>query len=271
MTHTSSDIQLPFDVIHLIISELANDADMGSMKACSLTCKTILPLARKHIFAKVEIHNSYGYVRWKKPPLNRFKWLLDSDPSIADYIRSFEYVEYNDHYSPPWPVLRNATSLKFDAGLWKKGWGKLAGSLRTSFVNFISSNSITELYLFCISDFPISIFLQIPCLVRLEIHYLSFVDTKDPHPGSFQKTKLTRFLINDISVEDLRVLLGGPATMFDLTQLQELSIGFPNESLDADVVDSLISSSGMLRTLNIRGASCNFNMNLPRLMYEIPE
>ena len=263
MTHIPSDIQLPFDVIHLIISELANDADMGSVKACSLTCKTILPVARKHIFAKVEVHNNYGYyyVRCEKPSLNRFKWLLDSDPSIADYIRSFEYIaEYNfDHDSPPWPVLRNATSFKFSVGLWKESWGKLAGSLRTSFGNFISSNSIAELYLFCISDFPISIFLQIPCLVRLEIHYLSFFDTKDP--GSFQKTKITRLLVYDISAKDLRVPLGGTANMFDLTQLQDLSIGFSNESLDTDVVDNLISSSGKLRTLNIQAVSCNSKMN----------
>ena len=147
MTHISSDIQLPFDVIHLIISELANDADMGSVKACSLTFKTILPVARKHIFAKVEVHNNYGYyyVRCEKLSLNRFKWLLDSDPSIADYIRSFEYIaEYNfDHDSPPWPVLRNATSFKFSVGLWKESWGKLAGSLRTSSYLRIPSQSYT--------------------------------------------------------------------------------------------------------------------------------
>ena len=130
---------------------------------------------------------------------------------------------------------------------------------------FISSNSIAELYLFCISDFPISIFLQIPCLVRLEIHYLSFFDTKDP--GSFQKTKLTRLLVYDISAKDLRVLLGGTANMFDLTQLQDLSIGFSNESLDTDVVDNLISSSGKLRTLNIQAVSCNSKMNTWRRMW----
>lgn len=102
----SGDIQLPFDIIHLIISELANDGDMGSvkaLKACSLICKTILPFARNHIFAKVEFYNNDGYINCKKPLPNRFKWLLGSDLSIEDYIRSFEYVEleHNDRDSPP--------------------------------------------------------------------------------------------------------------------------------------------------------------------------
>ena len=92
-----------------------------------------------------------------------------------------------------------------------------------------------------------------------------FFDTKEP--GSFQKTKLTRLLVYDISAKDLRVLLGGTANMFDLTQLQDLSIGFSNESLDTDVVDNLISSSGKLRTLNIQGTSCNSKMNTWRRMW----
>ena len=84
MAHISGDIHLPFDVITLIITELGSDEDISSLRACSLTCKAILPLARQHIFAKVEIDNTKEPEDCEKPLANRFTWLLESDPSIAD-------------------------------------------------------------------------------------------------------------------------------------------------------------------------------------------
>jgi len=88
----SGGIHLPFEVIYLIISELGSDEDIGSLRACSLTCKAILPLARKHIFAKVEIDNTKEQEDYERPLASRLKWLLESDPSIADYVRSFKYI-----------------------------------------------------------------------------------------------------------------------------------------------------------------------------------
>jgi hypothetical protein len=198
MAHISSgDIHLPFDVIHLIISELASDEDIASLRACALTCKAILPLARQHIFAKVEIDNTKEQEDCEKPLANRFTWLLESDPSIADYVRSFKYIEvfYQDHLR--WPVLRNATSLEFGfgsysgPGLHQQPYPSIPESLRASFCNFVSSNSFKELSL-CNMSFPVSLFQEMPHLTSLEISNLTFVDVADR--GRLQKAKLTRLL-----------------------------------------------------------------------------
>jgi hypothetical protein len=260
----SGGIHLPFDVIHLIISELASDKDIGSLKACSLTCTAILPLARKHIFATVEVDNVDGCEPGEKPPADSFKWLLESDPSIADYVRKFKYVEFlnSDHDRPRWPVLRNATVLGFGfdyheayipENMGRQVWENIASSLRASFSDFVSSSSIYQLSLWNIT-FPLSFFQQIPCLSCLEIHNISLVDAADP--GSFQKTKLTHLRILDTYIEDLKPLLGAT---FDLTQLQELYIEYFvfDSFYDVDVIGGLISASEQLRILGFRGESCH--------------
>jgi hypothetical protein len=261
MTHIfSGGIHLPFDVIHLIISELASDEDIGSLRACSLTCKAILPLARKHIFAKVEVDNVEGCEPGEKPPANRFKWLLESDPSIADYVRSFKYVEvlHSSYDRPRWPVLQNATVLDFGFnhsddynGPTQRVWRNIGASLRTSFCNFVSSNSIKELKLRNMT-FPVSLFHEMPHLTSLEIHNLSFVEAAGRR--SLHKAKLTRLSICHTLTRHSRSLLGGT---FDLTQLQELSIEifFFENSNNWVVAGDFISASEQLRTLSFQGES----------------
>jgi hypothetical protein len=256
----SGGIHLPFDVIPFIIAELASDEDVGSLRAFSLTCKAILPLARKHIFAKVEIDNTKGQKNCKKSLANRFKWLLESDPLVADYVRRFKYVEVlnSDDDRPRWPVLRNATVLDFgfndsdDYGRpTQQGWRNIAASLRTSFCNFVSANSIKELVLWNMT-FPVSLFHEMPHLTALEIHNLSFVEAADRR--SLHKAKLTRLLICDTLARDSRSLLGGT---LDLTQLQELSIEifFFEDSDKWAVAGDFISASEQLRTLSFQGES----------------
>ena len=103
----SGGIHLPLDVIHLIISDLARNEDIGSLRACALTCKAILPLARKRIFATIELDNLDECEPGERPPSNRFERLLASDPSIGDFVRSLKYVEFldSDYDRPRWPAL----------------------------------------------------------------------------------------------------------------------------------------------------------------------
>jgi hypothetical protein len=256
----SGRIHLPIDIIHLIISELASDGDIGSLGAFSLTCKAILSLARKHIFATIELDNLDECEPGERPSSNRFERLLKSDPSIADYVRRFKYVEFlnSDHDRPRWPALRNVTSLKFGfdyhAGYLSPDQGHIAAPLKTSLRHFISSNCIKELSLYNIS-FPVSLFHEMPHLTSLEISNLTFVDVADR--GCLQKAKLTRLLICKIRTQarDLRSLLGGT---FDLSQLQELSMEFlvfePSHDLE-DVLEDFISASEQLRTLSYQGKS----------------
>ncbi|KIM42767.1 hypothetical protein M413DRAFT_26764 [Hebeloma cylindrosporum] len=232
----SGDIlELPFEVFELIIFRTRKGCGYGF-------CEGML-IARSHS---------------QRLPS---KW-LDSYPWIAGYIRSFEYIHYwgiHDHNCTPWPFLRNTTSIAFGgSGILIRGQpthGKLEGSLRTSFCNFLSSNAIKELDLFRISDFPVTLFLQIPYLISLKILELSFVHAKDR--ASFQKAKLTRLSVYDVSPGDLKILLGERTSPFDLTQLRELSVGSFDELLDTDAVERLISTSEKIRTLSLEGESCN--------------
>ena len=257
---SSGDIHLPFDVVPLIISELGSDEDMASLRACSLICKAMLPLARKHIFAKVEIDNTKEPEDCEKPLASRFTWLLESDPSIADYVRSFKYIEVFGHDHFRWPVLRNATSLEFGfgsysgLGLYKQPWRDIPESLKASFCNFVSSNSFKELSLRNMS-FPVSLFHEMPHLTSLEFSNLTFVDVADRR--RLPKATLTRllFICNSQSrARDLGTLLDGT---FDLSQLQELSMKLdydPSYEFE-DVVEGFISASEQLRTLSFEGES----------------
>jgi len=259
---SSGDTHLPFDVIPLIISELGSDEDMASLRACSLICKAMLPLARKHIFAtgKVEIDNTKEPEDCEKPLASRFMWLLESDPSIADYVRSFKYIEVFGHDHLRWPVLRNATSLEFGfgsysgLGLYKQPWRDIPESLKASFCNFVSSNSFKELSLRNMS-FPVSLFHEMPHLTSLEFSNLTFVDVADRR--RLPKATLTRllFICNSQSrARDLGTLLDGT---FDLSQLQELSMKLdydPSYEFE-DVVEGFISASEQLRTLSFEGES----------------
>ena len=256
----SGDIHLPFDVITLIITELGSDEDISSLRACSLTCKAMLPLARQHIFAKVEIDNTKEPEDCEKLLANRFTRLLESDPSIADYVRSFKYIEVFDHDHLRWPVLRNAISLEFGfggyygRGLHEQPWEDIPESLRASFCNFVSSNSFKELSLGNIS-FPVSLFHEMPHLTSLEFSNVTFVDVANR--GRLPKAKLARllFICNSQSrARDLRTLLGGA---FDLSQLQELSMELPYDpSHDfEDAIGGFISASEQLRTLSFEGES----------------
>jgi len=260
---SSGDIHLPFDVIDLIISELASDKDTVSLRACSLTCKAIVPLARKHIFAKVEIGNTKETEGCGKPLANRSTCLLrllESDSSLADSVRSFKYIEVFGHNDLRWPVLRNATSLEFGfgsyygPGLHEQPWRDIPESLRASFCNFISSNSFKELSL-CNMSFPVSLFHEMPHLTSLTFNSLTFVDVADRQ--RLAKAKLTRLSFickTQYQARDLRTLLGGA---FDLSQLQELSmelVFYPSYDF-ADVVGGFISASEQLRSLSFEGES----------------
>lgn len=260
----SGGIQLPLDVIHLIMSELSSDEDISSLKACSLTCKAILPLARKYIFATVKVDNAEGWELGEKPPADRFKWLLESDPSIADYIRRFKYVELmnSNHDRPRWPDLRNATSLEFGYSYYKdydgpsqQTWTNIPVSLRISVCTLVSSTSIKELSFYNISFPAVSLFHQIPHITSLELDNVSFAEATDLR--GLQKAKLTRLLICNTLTRDSRSLLGGA---FDLTQLQELSIEFLDFEHPENwtVVGNFISASEQLQSLSFQGESLTF-------------
>lgn len=188
---------------------------MDSLRACSLACTAILELAPRCLFFDVDVDNVDGGKPGEKPPANRFKSLMDSDPSIAEYVRKFRYVEFlnSDHDRLRWPVLRNANVLGFGFDYYgnsiPEDFGRQAGgtigvSLRTSFDAFMSStNCLLQLAIWNIS-FPLPLLQKMPHLICLEIYNVVFVEAANW--GPFPKTKLKHLFIRDTGnvLEDLK-------------------------------------------------------------------
>lgn len=80
---------LPFDVFETIIDILANDDEPScaqSLKACSLTCKTLLPLCQKALFRSFAFRDEP-----RKATLIKLVEDTQHNPKFLEYVKKLEY------------------------------------------------------------------------------------------------------------------------------------------------------------------------------------
>ena len=93
---------LPVEVIEQVVDFLHDDAH--TLAVCSLTCRTLLLTARKHLWYSVHIH----ILRDRQPKTRRlagFLALLDANPDLAPYVRSLTWTwasEFSGSSKPSW-------------------------------------------------------------------------------------------------------------------------------------------------------------------------
>jgi hypothetical protein len=110
--------RVPLEIIENMI-DLFGDDDIDAIKACSQTCRALLPCCRKHIFLWIDLdpglHNNYtpqnhedydGDDTLTQPPsptrrTTLFLDLLDQTPEIAFYVQNFDlYICLEDSDCP---------------------------------------------------------------------------------------------------------------------------------------------------------------------------
>ncbi|KAI0704776.1 hypothetical protein C8Q76DRAFT_183010 [Earliella scabrosa] len=107
-------IQLPLDILHLILSHLHGDPE--SLRNCALTSSSILPPARASLFHHIVLENA-GHI-------DRFSLLLTNSGHIAPFVRSLNIDDRSRSpnlnrpvslHHPPFTRLRQLQRLVLSA------------------------------------------------------------------------------------------------------------------------------------------------------------
>ena len=178
--------RVPLEIIENMIDLLADD-DIDAIKACSQTCRALLPRCRKHIFFFIDLdpglHNSHtpqnhedydgDHTRTQQPPsptrrTTLFFDLLDQTPEIAFYVQDFDLYIYVEDSNCPKTIralnmLSNLTgfSLRHDNSDQQDlllNWDCLSPHFISCIHRILSSPKLTHLEFGSIINFPLSTF-----------------------------------------------------------------------------------------------------------------
>ena len=164
----------PPEIAAEIIEALQND--LTALKACSLTCRSLLPLCRPFIFRSIElIIPPPTAPRGLPRRVILFGRLLDSNPSIFDHVQNLFYeMQFQDLDDDDVPRIltqfRRLHSFRI-IGL-DADWDKLRHPFRESLLCIICLPSITSLEISYFRVFPIALFslcLNLTTLVLIHI------------------------------------------------------------------------------------------------------
>ena len=150
----------PLEVAAEIIEALQDD--LTALKACSLTCRSLLPLCRRFIFRSIELVRSFTAQRHGLPRnVILFGRLLDSNPKFSDYVQNLVYQiqpqDFNDYDVPRiLTQFRRLQSFCLIGG--DAVWDTLRQPLRESLLRIIRLPSITSLEISYLRVFPIALF-----------------------------------------------------------------------------------------------------------------
>ena len=138
----------PLEITAVIIESLQDD--FTALKACSMTCRSFLPFCRAFIFRFIDLTTR----------IVSFGRLLDSNPSISDYVHNLVYqLQYHDlDHSVP-RVLIQFHRLHFFRLIGDEAhWNALPQPFRDSILHIIRLPSLTSLDISYFTVFPITIF-----------------------------------------------------------------------------------------------------------------
>ena len=180
-TMMSPVIQVPFDIIDLIIDIVGENKDTKLLKQLSLVSHSFLQMCSKHLFAAVELHNAapkVGVASSKKG----FVKLLTSRPEVVKYILKLKYkadfnINDDDHLLSPilsnvLPTLSRLNSLS----LTHLDWNTLDSSMTSAFLHLMHLPTINHIDLKYIQNFPLSSLTPSVNLHELNIFRLSCGD-----------------------------------------------------------------------------------------------
>lgn len=273
-SHHEGKIDIPLDIIELIMEKLAEDKDMEALKRSSLTCRSFRSICQQHIFATIKL--DFSKPPFENPLASRFRQLADRKPFIASYVRTLEYVDLVGSRREA-PVLRqfsrvNAFTFGFKdefplrSGPPKQDWDKAPTSLQSSLYSFIQANNITQLYLFNIGNFPKYLLLHLPALSLLGICRVNFTDSSPSATfiGNEVTPKLS-FLIAQLGQDLLTVrdLLGwglaNSRSMIDIRRLKQFVARTEDQPAAMRIIGQLLKATESIESLMLSGRSPTLN------------
>jgi hypothetical protein len=245
---------LPLDILLYIIDLLASgDArDIKSLQILSQTCKSMVPLCRKHLFSSLRLHSELES--------EYFSDLLSKNPDIARYVRSLNYAVYNHHGLNILDMLKEHSSLQSIELRSPLGfildWSDLPESIRSSLVFLIQLPTVTHLDIRSFTGFPATALSRCSNLIDLRLAKLEMAPpevnqvilrSKIPTPVSlYTGTKANdglAVLLNSASLH-----AGGPIVDFSRLQKASFDVDCPG---DIDHISELIKATTRLQYIDI--------------------
>lgn len=271
------------EIMEQVIDMLNADANIDAVKACSQTCKALLPRCRAHIFSSIDLDPALSACRYtyddsdeddgdetqtstvshtRRIPL--FLNLIDRTPEIAFYVQELNLViRQKDSNSPriicALNLLSNLTSFNIGhdnpyLNVSSLDWHGLSPIFISAIHRIISSPKLKKLGFASISNFPLSIFSLCPGIKNLSLWGIRPVNSKSPPP------MMTPILLQILSCDEdgiclvERTLMRSKHPILDLTQLQQLTALFYEERGNASMKEVLSTSESLVK-VDLHGTS----------------
>ena len=258
------------EIMEQVIDVLNADADIDAVKACSQTCKALLPRCRTHIFFRINLNPALSELDKDDRDIvshtrriTSFLNLLDQTPEIAFYVQKFNLcIRQEDSNTPRLTcalnLLSNLTSFKIDHDNFRNrsefllDWHGLSPNFMFAIHRIISSPKLTELGFASISNFPLSIFSLCPGIKTLSLWSIRPENSESPPP------MMTPISLRMLSCDEDGICLVGQTLMksehaiLDLTQLQQLDVDFYEERGNASM-KKVLSTSKSLVEVDLHG------------------
>ena len=207
---------LPFDVLQDIVESLSQPRtiDRETLFKLSLTCRSLLPLCRKHIFSTISLQprsfdkNDPAKRPW--PPnqnilyisITNMELLTTSSPSVVDWVRTFHLGlnAANVHDAGLVHLLDKFSFLEslFLTILFNQlYWANLPFPLQTALARIIKLQSVTSLSLSNLGTIPLSSILPLSNVTHLNVASCGF-SLPDPNHewgSNTAPSQLTNFCI----------------------------------------------------------------------------
>ena len=258
---------LPFDIIALIVAIAGENNDTNLLKELALVSHSFHQICSKHLFATVELHDTPN--PHASNSMERFVKLLKSRPDVVKYIRKLTYYRHSTLFTPS-PnfdcppmlpnLLRKISFLNYlKIGASMRNWSFLNFSLRSALLHLMHLPTINHIDLSNICQFPLSSFTPSVNLNRLDVHYLSPLNslTEDDPLQILQSGMMPKLREFHTSHSDSMTTMlfrargqdGRPA--FNFKDLRELSMPF-DTLRDEWNIRYCLQNAEILEKLNLR-------------------
>ena len=162
----SSFTDSPPEIVKEIIDILEDD--LPTLKACSQTCQSLLPLCRRHIHRTISLTCCHDRGH-RSRMLKSLRLVLDNNADIAHYVQNFAYtIHYGEEEDDSVQILgklHSVQTLELDgSGAY---WNKMRSPMQAALLRLLHSHSLTCVRISGFWNFPVTAF--IPCITLTDL------------------------------------------------------------------------------------------------------